>query len=342
MPTSTFAFSTSEEYFPAARRELVDEFGQRATVERLGPDIGALTLRDGSLQELAEACRTRPIAFVKHLTEEIARIPLKEAADLDAVVRGALAAVPRDLPRGPLAVQAWVSGQNPLEFGSADLFRALSEALEKQGFSAVRSGAAFVLSAFITPSGVLLGLGNPADGLSDWPGGRVRLARSPRTISRAEFKLEEALKVFDLTLPRSGTAVDLGASPGGWTRILRTQGLKVWAVDPGDLDARLLSDPGVQHARTTAGNFFGTNKARFDVVVNDMKMDPKLTCDIMLTAAGRLRPGGTAVVTLKLAHGNVADAVRSCLGQLRRKYDIRHARQLHHNRHEITVVAERH
>lgn len=227
-----------------------------------------------------------------------------------------------------------------MEYGSAALFRALSDALTEHGFSVVRSGAPAALSACITPAGIVLGLGNPTDSLSDWPGGRVRLARGPATISRAEFKLEEAIQVFGLDLPRRGTAADLGASPGGWTRILRAQGLKVWAIDPGDLDPRLLMDPGVTHARTTAGSFFAANKTRFDLLVNDMKMDPKLTCDTMLTAAGSLRPGGKAVVTLKLAHGNVADSVRKCLDLLRRKYEILHAQQLHHNRHEITVVAK--
>ncbi|RSO08157.1 cell division protein FtsJ [Streptomyces sp. WAC 06783] len=337
MPTSIF--STSEEYLPAARRELTDVWGKRAAVERLGPDVGALTLPDATLRDVSELCRTRPVSFVKHLTAEIARVPVDEARDLDAVTRRALAALPEDLPSGPLAVQAWVSGQNPAEYGSAQLFRGLADALEKQGFEVVRSGAPAVLSACITRSGVLLGIGNPTDSLSDWPGGRVRLSRSPDTISRAEFKLEEAIKVFGLDLPRSGVAADLGASPGGWTRILRTHGLKVWAVDPGDIDPRLLADPGVHHARTTAGNFFASNQTRFDVVVNDMKMDPRLTCDTMLTAAQRLRPGGTAVVTLKLAHGNVVEVVHKCLARLRKKYEILHARQLHHNRHEVTVVA---
>ncbi len=57
-------------------------------------------------------------------------------------------------------------------------------------------------------------------------------------VSRAYFKLFEALLRFDVKLPRGGKGLDIGASPGGWTQCLVEHGLTVWAVDPAPLTLR--------------------------------------------------------------------------------------------------------
>jgi 23S rRNA (cytidine2498-2'-O)-methyltransferase len=72
-----------------------------------------------------------------------------------------------------------------------------------------------------------------------------------------------------------------------------------------------------------------------------MRMDPVMTCQVMLDVAERLRPGALAVVTLKVGSRRPVETVRRCLALLRRRYAVVHARQLHHNRHEVTVVARR-
>jgi 23S rRNA (cytidine2498-2'-O)-methyltransferase len=169
----------------------------------------------------------------------------------------------------------------------------------------------------------------------------VRLARGEGRISRSEFKLEELLQVFPVDLPHGGDALDLGASPGGWTHVLRTHGLRVWAVDPGDLDPRLRADAQVRHVRTTAGEFLRTTSRSFAVVANDMRMEPTVSAQTMLDAARRLHPGGLAVLTLKTGTRHPVRTVRDCLAVLERAYRIEHVRQLHHNRHEVTVVARR-
>ncbi|WP_157357288.1 SAM-dependent methyltransferase [Amycolatopsis nigrescens] len=338
-PGQQVLFSTSEEYYPAAKRELLDLYGaEQVTVDRLGPDLGRLSGEDVRLGQVAEDCRHRPLAFVKHLTAEVARLPLETAADLDAVAE----AVQR-VAGGPgeLALQAWVSGQNPLPYETAELAKRCTAVLAAQGVPVRRAGAPRTLSLCVTQSGLLLGMATTADQLSDWPGGRSRLAKGRDQISRAEFKLEEAFQTFAVVPPAGGTAVDLGASPGGWTRILRGHGLTVYAVDPGDLDDRLRQDRGVRHIRTTAGEFFRNERQQFDMVVDDMKMAPELSCRIVLDAAERLRPGGMAVITLKLSPQRPVDTVRHCLALLAPRYRVRAARQLHHNRHEVTVVAER-
>ncbi len=70
-------------------------------------------------------------------------------------------------------------------------------------------------------------------------GRRTPICPDAGEISRAEFKLLEALEVFGVSLPSRGRALDLGAAPGGWTRLLLEASLSVVAVDPANLDPRL-------------------------------------------------------------------------------------------------------
>jgi 23S rRNA (cytidine2498-2'-O)-methyltransferase len=86
---------------------------------------------------------------------------------------------------------------------------------------------------------------------SRWPMGIARLRMPSGAPSRSTLKLAEALQEF---LPgrkfEPGTqAVDLGASPGGWTWQLVQRGFMVTAVDNGPMDAKLLDSGQVKHRR---------------------------------------------------------------------------------------------
>ena len=119
---------------------------------------------------------------------------------------------------------------------------------------------------------------------------------------------------------------------------MRERGLTVWAVDPGDLEGPVASDPGVHYARTTAGPFLAQNKTTFDVIVNDMRIMPELSCEVMLQAASHVKAGSLGVMTLKLSLTQPVKTVQRCLGILERAYEVLHVRQLFHNRQEVTVV----
>ncbi|MEU4447409.1 SAM-dependent methyltransferase [Actinosynnema sp. NPDC050801] len=334
-------FATAEDSYRAASLELKNAFGRQTDIKRVGPDEGMVVGLTAA--QVAEACRNAEIVFIKHLTNQVAHVTGADQADPAAISRVAREVVSGlDLGDGHgLAVQAWASGSPRMGYTSGELFTAIAESLGEDGVRVGRAGEPVVLSCCITPEGVRLGVNTAADSLTDWPGGRVRLARDPAQVSRAEFKLEELFQVFPSDLPTGGRAVDLGASPGGWTRILRTKGFDVWAVDPGDLAPQLTGDRRVHHERTTAGEFFRRSNRAFDVVVNDMRMDPELSCEVMLDAATHLRPGAIAILTLKTGTYRPVEVVDRCRRLLRKRYDITFARQLHHNRHELTVVATR-
>ena len=326
-------FSVDADSYELAVREIREEFGAGVRVERISGDLGRIVENAPPVEELARACGDGRIVFVRHLTVEIAGFRPGDVPDGHELAELILS----ELPAHPqaLAVQTWTDGAGT----GGSYYHLLEDALGARGVAVSRSGQDVVVSCFVSAKAVLIGVNRLEDSLSDWPGGRMRLARSDDRVSRSEFKLEEAIQTFGLELEPGAKSLDLGASPGGWTRILRQHGLEVWSVDPGELDRRLAGDRGIHHEATTAGSFFRKNQTRFDVVVNDMRMDQVLSARVMLDAVPHLRRGALAIITLKGGGRNPLDAARRGMDVLRKEYDVLHARQLHHNRREITVIA---
>ncbi|ADB33828.1 ribosomal RNA methyltransferase RrmJ/FtsJ [Kribbella flavida DSM 17836] len=331
MPALLFSFSPDS--YELAVREIREEFGRDVEIERVSANLGRLVANAPPVGELAAACDDGRIIFVRHLTVEIAGFPPDDVPPGHELAELVLAELPRHPQR--LAVQTWTDGAG----SGGTFYHLLEDALGARGVEVSRSGQEIVVSCFVSGRAVLVGLNRLEHSLADWPGGRMRLARSDERVSRSEFKLEEAIQTFRLDLRPGGRALDLGASPGGWTRILRQYEQEVWSVDPGALDPRLDTDRRIHHVATTAGEFFRRNQVRFDAVVNDMRMDQVMSARVMLDAVPHLRRGALAVVTLKGGGRNPLDAARRGMDVLSKEYDVLHARQLHHNRREITVVA---
>ena len=249
-------------------------------------------------------------------------------------------------PSMSFSVQSRILGTGKLPYRKVVLNETLSQALEQS------TGAAMdcrvpeqVISIICTPTVAYVGVSETYQNRSAWPGGKHRFKREDDQVSRAEFKLLEAMNVFRAELPTSGKALDIGASPGGWSRLLAERGLQVDAVDPGDLDVRLKGNKRITHLRKRIQDY-NPGPKYFTTIVNDMKMDARDSVEIMLRFAEKLSPGGIAVITLKLpimgpsiaAAKKTLEMVRSDLDRLATGYEIIGARQLYHNRSEVTVV----
>lgn len=335
--TERVVFTAAADYYRAAEHELRAAFPP-ASVERLAPDTGGLTGAGIEIADVAEACRQRPIVFVRHLMRAAAGVPLAPSATFgDRVGDACLALLGRD-QQTAMSLHVWTTGEVDTPIRSDELRRRLDGRLREQGFDPARAGRDMTVAVCVTPAGALVGAYPSAVALADWPAGRVGLAKRAGQISRAELKLDELFKLYQLPITAGGDALDLGASPGGWTNVLRRRGFAVWAVDPAPLDPRLAADPAVHHVATTAGMFLPRTDRRFDLVVNDMRMTPARSCATMLAAAHRLRPDGLGIVTLKLSPHQPQRVVEESLRLLERAYEILFARQLFHNRNEATVV----
>ncbi len=311
------------------------------------------------LAELALLWRQAPPIFVRHLAPVQVIVPLGGHAGDPAFLARTL---PPLLP--PLEADRRFSVQTrlcvELPYKPFDINTTLSAALAGEAGPPldVRSpeqivsvlcgllpsgpqAGAWVADGFKLGKGrlaALAGLSLAADNLSNWAGGMRRFAREEGQVSRSEFKLLEAFEVFGLELPARGVALDLGAAPGGWTRLLRQRDQYVTAVDPGELDPRLASDRGIRHLHITAEHYLEEGPDRFDLIVNDMRMDARDSARLMVAYARFLYPHGWALLTLKLPEQERAPIIEQALAILRRAYRVEGARQLFHNRSEITVL----
>jgi 23S rRNA (cytidine2498-2'-O)-methyltransferase len=183
----------------------------------------------------------------------------------------------------------------------------------------------------------LAGAGLPAAPL--WPGGRPEHGYVPSLVSRSALKLVEALAVFGVGATARDRALDLGASPGGWSQVLAGRGMSVTAVDPGPLDPRVLALPGIVAYRATAQRFLAETRGRYGLIVDDMRLDARESARILVWATDVLRSDGDAIITLKLPEHRPSDILWQALEILRRRFPILQARCLYYNRHEVTAHA---
>ncbi len=317
----------------------------------LAPGVGLLAT-ELPWPELADQARRHPLHFVRHFCPILIAVPLAlSAADLDRLERGARALLPLLDPTCSYSVQTRLvlprEGAKGWPYGRFDVNQRLAAILSSSGAPLNVRQPEQVLSVVCAPGPdptptAYLGLSRTVDNLSAWAGGERRFKRETGQISRAEFKLLEALEVFSLSLPAGGSALDLGAAPGGWTRVLRQHGLRVVAVDPADLHPRIVADPAVTHVRQTAQAFLSrpTSK-RYGAILNDMRLEASESARLMARAAAWLEPGGLAIMTLKLPNRGVQRVVSQSLQILQKRFLLEGARQLFHNRHELTVALRR-
>lgn len=342
------------------------EFSQAVLVEierldkqfmRIEEIIPGLTL--GSAPDvpvlMQKAAKERPV-FVRHLAPVQTVIPLhNDEQDIGAMAM-AIAALPSFtmLERGVrFAVQSRFAqtdkNADKRPYSSGKLNQALAEAFtEETGAIESIKKPQIIISILCTSQKSYLGISSAEANLSSWPGGARHYAQTPEQISRAEFKLLEALETFDVELPAQGHVLDLGAAPGGWTRLLLDAGLQVVAVDPAHLDPRLAKHKRLQHYYGYAEGYLEEalhKHSRFDIIVNDMRMDAREAARLLVKASRCLRPDGFIISTLKLPHTtgaiNPLATLKEAISILSKRYGVVQAHQLFHNRQEVTVFAAR-
>ena len=177
-----------------------------------------------------------------------------------------------------------------------------------------------------------------------WPLGIPRLRFPKEAPSRSTLKLEEALLVLlspqerERWLKPAMTAVDLGAAPGGWTWQLVNRSMRVTAVDNGPMDKALMQSGIVTHLREDGFRY--RPRKPVDWLVCDMVEQPRRIAALI---AGWLGDGQCryTIFNLKLPMKKRFDETRLCLDIVRGAAGDVRARQLYHDREEITVFARR-
>ena len=351
--SATLIITAQAEFLESALHELKRQEDRLEEVEVLAPGIALCKVPD-LVSFRRNLAQMRPI-FTRHIAPVQVTLRIHNTeADLGNLAI-ALAALPGFslLERGQhFSVQCRLvqheEGASKRAYSSGVINKMLAEAIvEETGAVEDIKHPALVVSLLCTQEQAYLGISLARDNLSNWPGGMRHFAQTKEQISRAEFKLLEALEIFGVTLPTQGRALDLGAAPGGWTRLLLEAGLHVVAVDPAKLDPRLRR-PNLTHYRGYAESYledYEDQHQQFDVITNDMRMDAREAARLLIQMRSFLRRDGFIISTLKLPHATVnidpLRNLREAISLVSRHFDIVQAKQLFHNRQEVTIIVAR-
>ncbi|MEN1957481.1 23S rRNA (cytidine(2498)-2'-O)-methyltransferase RlmM [Luteimonas changyuni] len=341
--------------------ELAAELGERAAnagqhgyaaTER-GSGFVRFLAPGGDAGALSQALPWRSLVFAR---QKLVLLGELDALDTTDRVTPVLAALQRHVdaagggPRaafGTMVVEHPDSDEaRPLAGLARALGNALRPALRKAGLLAAKDDARrpALHVCLLAGNHLLLATTDPGDA-SPWPMGVPRLRLHRDAPSRSALKLEEAFLTLldegerDRLLRRGMTAADLGAAPGGWTWVLQRAGLQVSAVDNGPLRQHVIDGGGVEHLREDG--FRWQPPRPLDWMVCDMVEQPRRVASRMATwfREGWCRQ---AVFNLKLPMKKRWLETSLCLElfsrEAQRPLQLR-ARQLYHDREEITVLA---
>lgn len=324
---------TADPRFAGAAWDELRQMRPTAQVQQeLAPGVLLVNAPDGFFA-LAEEWRQQPPIFVRHICPVML---ILDAAD-PALDQRLTAEFGSHLdPAATFAVQTRVFGAAP--YKPFDLNKRLAAAYQQAtGAPLDVRHPAQIVSVVGNGRTLYAGISPAVYNLSNWAGGARRFAREPGQISRAEFKLLEAIEHFAIPLRPQGRALDLGAAPGGWTRVLHQRQQVVTAVDPAQLHPSLLNQLTIHHKPITAEAYLAAGPGTYDLIVNDMRQDARDSARLMVRYGDYLDGQGTAVITLKLPEQGYDAIITAAFNILAYAYALLGARHLFHNRSEITV-----
>ncbi|WP_149195944.1 23S rRNA (cytidine(2498)-2'-O)-methyltransferase RlmM [Luteimonas suaedae] len=335
--------------------ELAAELTERAALAgiagyaRAGRDDGYVLLHGDvfhadDADALSQALPWRQLVFARQKTVLIAEL---EGLDPRDRITPLLAALEGRGRYGELWMEHPDSDAGKPLSGLARSFgNALRPVLRQRGFLTMQPDPRLsrLHVCFVAGDRALLGRSRVEDS-APWPLGIPRLKLLSGAPSRSALKLEEALLALlsererDAWLKPGMQAADLGAAPGGWTWVLTRHHMRVAAIDNGPLQPQLLDTGLVEHLQ--ADGFRWSPERTLDWMVCDMVEQPRRVAERMATWF-REEWCRHAVFNLKLPMKKRWQEARDCLDlfadQAGRPLTIR-ARQLYHDREEITVFA---
>lgn len=326
--------TASEEFLPTAMEEVKRDF-PHLSQEVLGPAVFWLHTGD-DLDGVQNRLLAESPIFVRHIHGAKAWLVNDEQELFASVIQrleGDLGKVPAG---ASVAVQARAINTR-LQWQGRELKAACDQVLRERGYRPVIKDPQWIISVTQAKKQVYYGLDVAERNLCDWTGGMIHFRKEADDISRAKFKLLEAIVRFGLDLPVGGRALDLGAAPGGWTQELLSRGLQVLAVDTGELDPRLKGATGLKFLRANVKNLNLSPQDQFDLITCDMSWDPIFTAKLLNGLIGNLRNGGQVIMTIKLMGKKPLPTIERVLNMLDDSLKVCHAQHLWHNRQEITL-----
>lgn len=345
-PTYSIILSCQGAMTQYARSELLTADGQAGEFTPLDEETYLVRTKLSFEKLSALFLKQRPV-FIRHIHPADLCVSLTDAP-LQAITENAAAFLPNAEKNFPtekafstentFSVQCRVLDAHS-SLKPYDINRSVSELFIAHGAVLNVKEPQQVISITVAGNTAYIGLSTARQNLSAWAGGRMRFAREEGQLSRAEFKLLEAMEVFSFTVEKNAEVLDLGAAPGGWSRICLKLGARVTAVDPAELDESIR--PKLQHFRMTTQEFLNENTQSFDFILNDMRMEPEESAELITRFYPFLKNNGTVVLTLKLFGDQPRRQMLRALSRLQDYFTVVGVRQLFHNRSEVTVILKK-
>ncbi|MBL0386278.1 methyltransferase domain-containing protein [Tumebacillus sp. ITR2] len=293
---------------------------------------------DVSIEEMQGALVGQEPIFLRHVQPVTQEMEImRTRADLETLIAFVQGLSGVFAQGEKVAVQVRKAAGVKFEYTPYGVKEAIDPILMQEfGIEPVVRGEDRVISIYLGKEVLYWGVSRPQDNLSDWSGGAVRYKQEEGQVSRAKFKLLEAVERFGLDLSTYERALDIGAAPGGWSSLLLERGLEVTAVDPGDMHPELVHHPNLVHHKKNAAEVKFEEDA-FDLLVCDMSWSPKQMSKLVADLLHTLKPAGTAIITVKLMHGKPFQTVKETMATFDGKLELIQAKQLFHNREELTL-----
>lgn len=224
-----------------------------------------------------------------------------------------------------------------------NLSEQIAKELVSKGYKLDVAKGSSIVSLYVSEESIYVGVGSAKINLSHWKGGMPHYSSTKEYnfVSRAEYKLLEAIECFGINLKNMKIGADLGAAPGGWTKVLVDNGLNCVSIDPSHLAKEINANKNVQYYHMLVEDYMKLDiKDHFDIVVNDMKMNIGNSIKVTNRFYEKIRNGGIVVVTFKLpkefSYKEILEHISMFNG-----FEFVGARQLFHNRNEITVIMKK-
>ena len=304
------------------------------------------SIKENGIADLVRRLRFASLIFCRQMFaafDEITNLPVTNR--VDAIIE---ALKPKNINVHELFVETADTDDSKqiLPFCRSFSFH-FTKAITKTGWlhsanGASRSGSRLHLF-FLNSDRVYAGISDIGNS-SPWLMGVPRLKFPHAAPSRSTLKLEEAFHVFLPKMREAGhvpemIAVDLGASPGGWTYQLVRRGIRVIAVDNGPMDQALMDSGLVQHVRADGFGYKPSRKA--DWMVCDILEQPIRVAKLVShwIGEGWCR---SSIFNLKLPMKKRYDEVKRCVGLIRKELDLASlsysffVKHLYHDREEVT------
>ena len=330
---SEIVFSCQADFQGIALQEILDIDKNIKFIKWIDGGAGLLEYA-GQFDEFSELIRDKKLIFLRHIFP--AEYIVSYITDAEKIFIRDF--TPRMDKNKDFSVQ--IRGDNKL-YKTQELKQKIADYFKSNGFAESKRYPEQIISVYTAGDFIYAGLSPPEQNLSVWSGGMRHYAMREDTVSRAGFKLMEALEAYPLDFKEDGAALDLGAAPGGWTKVLIDYGLKVTAVDPVQLSPILKTHENVEYYNARAHEYIKKSRKMFDLIVNDMSMNIFTSINFMLSLKNRLRDKGHIIITFKLTKHDRLNKIKEGIKILSKDFDVVFVKQLFHNRSEVTLILQK-